>query len=214
MAGFDAVFVGSGINSLAGAALLAKDGWRVCVLERNDWLGGAIRTVDGLTAPGFTHEVFASWHPLWVGSAAYAELKTELDRLGLEYLNTDLPTGTAFPDGSSAFLSTRTSATRTSTGSSVTARPGSASSTVHGRRRPLVRRARDRALVAGRARARAQGATGARPARALEFTRHTCSSSAATGSTDDVRLASRRTDCSRRGCSTRASAPTRRCPGS
>ena len=46
MAGFDAVFVGSGVNSLAGAALLAKDGWRVCVLERNDWLGGAIRTVE------------------------------------------------------------------------------------------------------------------------------------------------------------------------
>ncbi len=63
MAGFDAVFVGSGVNSLAAGALLAKEGWRVCVLERNDWLGGAIRTVDGLTAPGFTHEVFSSWHP-------------------------------------------------------------------------------------------------------------------------------------------------------
>jgi phytoene dehydrogenase-like protein len=106
VAGFDAVFVGSGINSLAGAALLAKDGWRVCVLERNDWLGGAIKTVDGLTAPGFRHEVFSSWHPLWVGSPAYAELKPDLDRLGLEYLNTDLPTATAFPDGSSAHLST------------------------------------------------------------------------------------------------------------
>ena len=106
MAGFDAVFVGSGVNSLAGAALLAKDGWRVCVLERNDWLGGAIKTVEGLTAPGFTHEVFSSWHPLWVGSPAYAELKPDLDRLGLEYLNTDLPTATAFPDGSSAHLST------------------------------------------------------------------------------------------------------------
>src|SRR5918994_6408272 len=106
MTGFDAVFVGSGINSLAGAALLAKDGWRVCTLERNDWLGGAIKTVDGLTAPGFRHEVFSSWHPLWVGSPAYAELKPDLDRLGLEYLNTDLPTATAFPDGSSAHLST------------------------------------------------------------------------------------------------------------
>ena len=72
MAGFDAVFVGSGINSLAGAALLSKAGWRVCVLERNDWLGGALRTVDGLIAPGFTHELFASWHPLWTGSPAYA----------------------------------------------------------------------------------------------------------------------------------------------
>ena len=106
MAGFDAVFVGSGINSLAAAALLAKEGWRCCVLERNDWLGGALKTVDGLTAPGFRHEVFASWHPLWVGSPAYAELKPELDRLGLEYLNTDLPTASAFPDGSSAHLST------------------------------------------------------------------------------------------------------------
>jgi phytoene dehydrogenase-like protein len=106
MAPYDAVFVGSGINSLAGAALLAKSGWRVLVLERNDWLGGAIRTVEGLTAPGFTHEVFASWHPLWTGSPAYAELKDDLDRLGVEYLNTDLPTGSAFPDGSSVFLST------------------------------------------------------------------------------------------------------------
>lgn len=106
MPGYDAIFVGSGINSLAGAALLATNGWRVCVLERNDWLGGAIKTVDGLTAPGFTHEVFSSWHPLWTGSPAYAELKPDLDRLGLEYLNTDLPTGVAFPDRSSEFLST------------------------------------------------------------------------------------------------------------
>src|SRR5215210_9483696 len=106
MAAYDAVFVGSGINSLAGAALLAKSGWKVCVLERNEWLGGAIRTVEGLIAPGFTHEVFASWHPLWTGSPAYAELKPELDRLGVEYLNTELATATAFPDGSSVFLST------------------------------------------------------------------------------------------------------------
>jgi len=47
---YDAVFVGSGINSLTGAALLAKAGWRVCVLERNPWLGGAIRTAE-ITEP-------------------------------------------------------------------------------------------------------------------------------------------------------------------
>ena len=116
MAGYDAVFIGSGINSLAGAALLAKAGWRCCVLERNDWLGGAIKTVDGLTAPGFTHEVFSSWHPLWTGSPAYAELKDDLDRLGVEYLNTDLPTATAFPDGSAVFLSTDGAANATELG--------------------------------------------------------------------------------------------------
>ena len=104
MASFDAIFVGSGINSLVGAALLARDGWSVCVLERNDVAGGCIRTSHDLTLPGFTHEVLASWHPLFTGSAAYAELKDELDRRGVTYLNTDLPTGTAFPDGSAAFI--------------------------------------------------------------------------------------------------------------
>jgi len=106
MAAFDAVFVGAGINSLASAALLSQAGWQVCVLERNDYLGGCIRTSSDLTAPGFTHEVLASWHPLFTGSPAYAELQDELGRRGLEYLNTELPTGTAFPDGSSAFLTT------------------------------------------------------------------------------------------------------------
>jgi phytoene dehydrogenase-like protein len=106
VAGFDAVFVGSGINSLAGAALLAKAGWSVCVLERDAELGGCIRTSSDLTKPGFTHEVLASWHPLFTGSPAYAELKPDLDARGLEYLNTALPTGAAFPDGSAAFLTT------------------------------------------------------------------------------------------------------------
>ncbi len=102
---YDVVFVGSGINSLAGAALLAKAGKRVLVLERNDYLGGAIKTAE-ITEPGFVHEVFAGWHPLFVGSAAYAELKDDLHTRGLEYLNTELPTGTLFPDGSSCFLTT------------------------------------------------------------------------------------------------------------
>jgi phytoene dehydrogenase-like protein len=106
MAAFDAVFVGAGINSLASAALLSQAGWRVCVLERNDYLGGCIKTSSDLTAPGFTHEVLASWHPLFTGSPAYEELADELGRRGLVYLNTELPTGSAFPDGSSAFLAT------------------------------------------------------------------------------------------------------------
>ena len=100
---FDAVVVGSGINGLACAALLARGGWRVCVLERNDWFGGAIKTEE-ITVPGFLHDVFSAWHPLWVGGPAHAELGDELGGHGLEYLNTDLPTGTLYPDGESAFL--------------------------------------------------------------------------------------------------------------
>jgi phytoene dehydrogenase-like protein len=100
---YDAVAIGSGINSLVAAALLAKGGWSVCVLERNDWLGGAIRTAE-ITEPGFVHEVFASWHPLFTGSAAYAELKHDLEARGLEYLNIELPTATLYPGGESVFL--------------------------------------------------------------------------------------------------------------
>jgi phytoene dehydrogenase-like protein len=103
LADHDAIVVGSGINGLACAALLAQGGWNVCVLERNDWFGGAIKTAE-VTVPGFKHDVFSAWHPLWVGGAAHAQLGDELARHGLEYLNTDLPTGTIFPDGDSAFL--------------------------------------------------------------------------------------------------------------
>ena len=99
----DVVVVGSGINGLACAALLSRGGRNVCVLERNDWFGGAIKT-DEITAPGYKHDVFSAWHPLWVGGPVHAQLGDDLARHGLEYLNTDLPTATHFPDGESAFL--------------------------------------------------------------------------------------------------------------
>ena len=76
---YDAVLVGSGVNSLACGALLARAGWRVCVLERNDWFGGAIHTAE-ITEPGFHHDVFSAWHPLWVGGAAHAQLGDDLAR--------------------------------------------------------------------------------------------------------------------------------------
>jgi len=107
VADYDAVLVGSGINSLVCAAFLARAGWRVAVLEREAELGGAVRTAE-LTEPGFHHDVFSAWHPLWVGSPAHAELGSALAERGLEYLNTEHPTGTLFPDGESAFLTTAT----------------------------------------------------------------------------------------------------------
>jgi len=107
VADYDAVLVGSGINSLVCAAFLARAGWRVAVLEREAELGGAVRTAE-LTEPGFHHDVFSAWHPLWVGSPAHAELGSALAERGLEYLNTEHPTGTLFPDGASAFLTTAT----------------------------------------------------------------------------------------------------------
>jgi phytoene dehydrogenase-like protein len=101
----DAVIVGSGINSLACAAFLARAGWDVCMLEREAVYGGAIKTAE-LTEPGFVHDVFSAWHPLWVGGPAHAELGDDLAARGLEYLNTEHATATMFPDGESVFLST------------------------------------------------------------------------------------------------------------
>ena len=108
---FDAIFVGSGINSLTGAALLAKHGWKVCVLERNSWFGGNIRSAE-ITEPGYVHDVYSAWHPLFAGSESYRLLKADLEARGLEYLNTEYPTASLFPDGRACFLSTSASANR------------------------------------------------------------------------------------------------------
>src|SRR5436309_2996719 len=107
VAEYDVVIVGSGINSLAAGALLSRGGRNVCILEAKEELGGAIKTAQ-LTESGFVHDVFSAWHPLWVGGAAHAELGDELARYGLEYVNTEHPTGTLYGDGEAAFLTTTT----------------------------------------------------------------------------------------------------------
>lgn len=88
MSEFDAVIVGGGHNGLVAAAYLAREGWSVCLLERNAEVGGCVVTEE-LTEPGYRHDVMSSWHPLFHLSQAYAELGEELAQHGLEYLNTD-----------------------------------------------------------------------------------------------------------------------------
>src|SRR5262249_17304057 len=96
---FDAVVVGSGVNGLVAAAELAKAGWSVALVERNDRLGGFIATEER-TIPGYLHDTYSSWHPLFVCGAAYAVLGSDLHRHGLQYRNTDgLVTGTVADDG-------------------------------------------------------------------------------------------------------------------
>ena len=74
-------------------------------MEKNHWIGGCIKTEE-LTAPGFRTDVFSGWHPLFVTSPAYAELKNELEEYGLQYVNTDVPTGVVLPNNESAVLYT------------------------------------------------------------------------------------------------------------
>ena len=55
---FDAVVIGSGLGGLTAAALLAKAGRNVCVLERNHSLGGAasVFKVGALTIEASLHQ--------------------------------------------------------------------------------------------------------------------------------------------------------------
>jgi phytoene dehydrogenase-like protein len=94
--GYDYVMVGSGHNTLIAAASLAKAGYQV--LQKNDRTGGLVRTEE-LTLSGFKHDTFSSSHPLFVSGPAYAELGAELARRGLNYINTDFPTGVSMTDG-------------------------------------------------------------------------------------------------------------------
>jgi len=86
----DVAIIGSGINSLVAAAELALDGKRVCIIERSDRLGGFIHSSER-TLPGFIHDSFSSWHPLFVSGGAYEALGKELHARGLEYCNTSGP---------------------------------------------------------------------------------------------------------------------------
>lgn len=102
---YDAIFVGTGHNALVAAAYLARAGWSVLMLERNDRPGGFVRT-DELTLPGFQHDTYSSSHPLLVSSPVWAELGPELEQRGLRYATAEYPSGVSLPDGRGAVLAT------------------------------------------------------------------------------------------------------------
>jgi phytoene dehydrogenase-like protein len=86
--GFDAIVVGAGINGMTAAALLAREGWSVALLDSADEIGGFIGSAE-LIRPGYVHDIWSSWHPLFVTGPAYAKLGPDLHRHGLAYANTD-----------------------------------------------------------------------------------------------------------------------------
>src|SRR3990172_6757457 len=57
MPGYDAIVIGAGLNGLAAASVLAKNGLRVACLEKTNFPGGMAATKE--LFPGFKHSVGA-----------------------------------------------------------------------------------------------------------------------------------------------------------
>src|SRR5271169_4140679 len=84
--------------------MLGKKGRMVLLLERNDRIGGCLRTEE-VTAPGFVHDVMATTLVLFRSSPACQALGKDLEARGFAFADTNLPTAVLRPDGSSVILS-------------------------------------------------------------------------------------------------------------
>ncbi|HVR29083.1 MAG TPA: NAD(P)/FAD-dependent oxidoreductase [Thermoanaerobaculia bacterium] len=84
----EVIVVGSGPNGLAAAITMAREGYRVLVLEAADTYGGGARTCE-LTLPGFRHDVCSAIHPLAMASPFLNKLGLEAH--GLEWIEPPVP---------------------------------------------------------------------------------------------------------------------------
>jgi phytoene dehydrogenase-like protein len=94
MADYDAIVCGGGSNGLAAAIRLAEKGWSVCLLEANEDLGGAARTLES-TLPGFKHDFGAAFFPLVAPSPSI--IGRDLAPWGLRFVHAQVPAAHPFP---------------------------------------------------------------------------------------------------------------------
>jgi phytoene dehydrogenase-like protein len=92
-----AIVVGSGPNGLAAAALLARAGLSVTVLEAADSIGGGTRSSE-MIVPGLVHDHCSAFHPIAAGSPALTSLG--LERYGLRWLQPAIDCAHPLDDGS------------------------------------------------------------------------------------------------------------------
>ncbi len=77
------IVIGAGPNGLVAAALLARRGFRVLVLEANPRRAGGALGSEALTVPGFIHDVGGGFFPFGTSSPAFREL--DLVGAGVEW---------------------------------------------------------------------------------------------------------------------------------
>ncbi len=111
----DAVFIGGGLNALAGALHLASNGWRVAVFEQSATAGGAVKNGQ-YTAPNFRHDWAAMNLSLFAGSQFFKDYGKTLGQFGCEFVPISHPFASSFPDGRWAGVSTDLAQTLASIG--------------------------------------------------------------------------------------------------
>lgn len=98
---YDALIIGSGHNGLITGCYLAKEGYKVCVLERRDTIGGAVCTETMFKSEqnphGFRMDVGSSVHIMIHQTGIIEELG--LTEYGLDYIEMDPIMSYPVPDG-------------------------------------------------------------------------------------------------------------------
>lgn len=97
----DAVVVGAGPNGLTAAAVLARAGCSVHVIEGADTIGGGTRTEE-LTVPGLVHDVCSAVHPFGIASPILRELP--LAEHGLRWVLPEIDVAHPLDGGRSGLL--------------------------------------------------------------------------------------------------------------
>ncbi|MFU8840520.1 MAG: phytoene desaturase family protein [Nitriliruptoraceae bacterium] len=94
----DAVVVGAGPNGLAAAITLAREGFKVVVLERAEEPGGGTRTYADPVVPGLRHDHCAAVLPFAAASPFLSRLP--LERYGLTWRHAPIDCAHPLDDGS------------------------------------------------------------------------------------------------------------------
>jgi phytoene dehydrogenase-like protein len=97
----EACVIGAGPNGLAGAIVLAQQGFKVNVFEAEPQPGGAARTLE-LTLPGFRHDFGSAVYPFAAGSPFFSTLP--LSKHGLEWIHSPCALAHPFDDGTAITL--------------------------------------------------------------------------------------------------------------